>query len=144
MKYFKDNKQLILKYIYIFIMNILLFILCSFYFKSSQYKYLIMLLLNIISNMFIYYYKGTLKFKIYLDFILNILLSLILIIFINNSLDYCSVVFSLLFSNNIIFIRSRLSDNFIKRSIQYLMMFISSLLVLFIATFIFILIKKYL
>ena len=141
MKYLKDNKQLLLKYVYMFIMNILLFIICNFYFNSSQYKYLIMMLLNIISNMFIYYYKGTVKYKIYLDFILNITLSLILLLFINNTYDYCSVVFSLLFSNNIIFIRSRLSANFIKKSIQYLMMFIYSLLVLFIVTFIFILIK---
>ena len=143
MKYINENKQLLLKYMYIFIMNILLFIICNYYFKSSQYKFMIMLILDIIMDQVIYYYKGVKVFKVYLDFIFNLLISVLFILIINNTYDYCSAVFSILFANNIVFIRSRISDKFIKRSIQYLMMFIYSLLVLSICTFLFIILKKY-
>ena len=142
MKFIKKEKDLLLKYIYILIMNILLFILCNFYFKSSQYIYLILLLLNTVVSTIIYYFNGIKEFKVTLDFTFNFILSIILMFIIKNTYEYSSVLFTLLFSNNITFIRSRFSDNHIKKSIQYLMMFIYSLITLMISTFIYILIFK--
>ena len=139
MKYIKENRELLNKYLLILMSNILIYILCSYYFRTSKYIYVYVLFINIIFDMIIYYYNGTIKFKVYLDFILNIIISLILLSFINNIYDYYSIVFSLVFSNNIIFMRSRYRENIFIKSLQYLMIMIYSLIVLFIAGFIYLL-----
>ena len=141
MKYIKENKELLLKYLLVIITNIIISIMCNFYFKNTEYRYLIMLGLAVIIDFIIYYYKGTKVFNTYLDFITNFIIGLILIIFCKYQLDYASICFSLIFANNIIFMRSRYSDKFFKRSLQYLLILIFSIISLFINTLIFVLIK---
>ena len=129
MKYIKENKELLFKYFLVLISNILIYFICDFYFASN--KYIFMMVIAIIVDLIIYYYMGTKVFKYYLDFIVNFIVGCILIFLINDKIDYSSAVFSLVFANNIVFIRSRLSDKFIKESIQYLLMLIYSILCLF-------------
>lgn len=128
----KKNKELLLKYLFILISNIIIFIFINYYFKSSSYKELYMLFATIIMDMIIYYYKGIKKFIWYYDFLINFIIGIILLLFIKNNLYYATVLFSLVLSNNIIFIRSRLNTNFFKRSLQYILMFINTLISVFI------------
>ena len=139
MKYIKENKELLFKYFLVLISNILIYFICDFYFASN--KYIFMMVIAIIVDLIIYYYMGTKVFKYYLDFIVNFIVGCILIFLINDKIDYSSAVFSLVFANNIVFIRSRLSDKFIKESIQYLLMLIYSILCLFLTTLIYVLMK---
>ena len=136
------DKNLIKKYILIIISNLVLYLLSRYYLNFTDYKYLIMLVLVVIVDLFIYYYKEKIQFNLYLDFLTNLMISLILIIFNKNVLEYCSVVFSIVFANNIIFMRSRFSDKLFKRSIQYLMILIYSLITLFLSICLFTLIHK--
>ena len=99
------------------------------------------MVINIVMDLIIYNYKGTKKFVNYLDFIFNLILSMILIIPIKNTLEYSTILFTLVFTNNIIFIRSRLSNKFFIKSIQYLMMLLYSILTMFVSIFIYLLIK---
>ena len=64
-----NNKVLYLKYLFILISNILVYILCNFYFDT--YKYILMILITVAIDMFIYYYKKKSEFKFYLDIICN-------------------------------------------------------------------------
>ena len=128
----KENKELFLKYIFVLLSNILIYIFINFYFKSSSYKELYMLFSTIIIDMIIYYNKETKKFIWYYDFIINFVIGIILMIFIKDNLYYATVLFSLVLSNNIIFIKSRLNTNFFKRSLQYILMFINTLIIVFI------------
>ena len=47
-----NNKVLYLKYLFILISNILVYILCNFYFDT--YKYILMILITVVVDMFIY------------------------------------------------------------------------------------------
>lgn len=132
MKYIKNNKELLIKYLFIIISNILIYIICNFYFKTSMYKDIITLLIVVIVDMIIYYYKGTRKFIYYLDLLTNFIIGLILMLFIKDSLSYSNALFSLFFANNIIFMRSRFSDKFLKKTLQYLMIFIYTILTMFV------------
>lgn len=132
MKYVKDNKELLIKYLFIIINNILIHVICSFYFKTSMYKDIVILLIVVIVDMIIYYYKGTKKFIYYLDILTNFIIGLILMLFIKDSLSYSNALFSLFFANNIIFMRSRFSDKFLKKTLQYLMIFIYTILTIFV------------
>lgn len=133
------SKNLFLKYLFIIISNILIYILCNFYFDS--YKYVFMLLFSVVLDMFIYYYKGTIKYKFYYDIVCNFIVGLILLLFIKNEYNYMSVLFSLFLSNNVIFMRSRLSEKFFKKFLQYLLIFIYTIVCIFINVFVFILIN---
>lgn len=137
MKYIKENKELLLKYLLIIITNIIIYILCSFYFKTSTYKNIIMLLIVVILDMIIYHYKGTNKFNIYLDLITNILIGLILLILERNMLNYSNVLVSLFIANNIVFTRSRISEKFLKKTLQYIMILINTIICMFINLLIF-------
>ena len=95
MKYIKENKKLLLKYLFVIITNILLYIFCSFYLKNSTYKDIIMLLIVVIVDIVIYYYKGTKKFNLYLDLLCNIIVGFILLIFERNMLSYSKILVSL-------------------------------------------------
>lgn len=137
MTYLKNNKSLMMKYLLIIITNIIIYILCNFYFKASIYKDMIILLIVAIIDLIIYYYKGEKEFKFYLDLSTNFIIGLILMIFIRDSLSFSNAIFSLFFANNIIFMRSRFSDKFLKKTLQYLMIFIYTVLVMFINLLIF-------
>lgn len=128
MKYFKENKVLLEKYLLIIIFNIILYILNSFYLKNSDIGTIVMLILVFIFDMFIYYYKGTVTFKYYLDIICNILVGLLLTIIIDDYYIYSTNILSLFISNNIVFARSRLSNKFFKRSLQYMLIFLITIL----------------
>lgn len=137
MKYIKENKKLLLKYLLIVVSNIVLCILCSFYFKTSTYKNIIMLLLVIVLDMVIYYYKEKEKFNLYLDIVCNIIVGLILLIFERNMLSYSNILVSLFLANNIVFTRSRLSNKFFMKTLQYMMILINTIICMFINLLIF-------
>ena len=132
MKYIKDNKKLFSKYLMILVLNVLLFILCNFYFKNFKYCTIILLILIIISDMIIYYYKNPNKFIWYYDFILNMIVGFMIMIFVKDTVLLANNLFSIMFANNIVFMRSRFSDKFIKKSLQYLMILIYTILAMFI------------
>jgi len=128
MKYINDNKSLLIKYGLIIIFDIIIYILCNYYFKSSDTGYVIMLFVVFIFNLFIYNYKGQVLFKYHLDIICNLIVGIILLLFIKNNYSYIVVTFSLFLSNNIVFMKSRISDKILLRSIQYALIFLFTLL----------------
>ena len=128
MKYIKDNNKLLVKYGVIALLNIIVFILCDYYFKKSDTGYAIMLIAVFIINLFVYNYKEQIIFKYYLDIICNFLVGIILLIFIKNINLYIIVTFSLFLANNIVFMRSRISDKILLRSIQYALILMLTML----------------
>ncbi len=141
MKYLKDNKLLIIKYLFIFISNILIYYFSSFYLKNINNKEIIMFFIIFIIDYIIYFYKSKTRFKYIYDTILNILLSLILIIFEKNTYLYGINLFSIVLANNIVFMISRYNENIYKRTLQYLWILIGSIIVLIIGFSILIIIK---
>ena len=137
MKYFNENKMLLKKYGLIILFNILAYLLCNFYFNSSDTGYIIMLLVVLIFNLFVFNYKEKTKYKYYLDLLCNFLVGVILLLFIKNTNLYIIVTFSLYLSNNIVFMKSRLSEKIILRSIEYALIFLLTLLSTIISSFIF-------
>ena len=137
MNYIKNNSTLLKKYSMIVIFNIIIYILTSFYFKVSDTGTLIMLIINFLSNLFIYNYKGCVEFKYYLDIIFNTIIGLLLMIFIKDEYNYVTVTLSLFLGNNIVFMRSRVSDKFFKRSLQYILILLITFLNLLINYLIF-------
>ena len=137
MKYIKENKLLLLKYLFIIIINFLVYIFINFYFNSSMYKEIYMLFCVIVLDTIIYYYKEKTKFIWYFDYIVNLVVGFILLCFFKDIINYGTVLFSIILSNNIVFMRSRLSDKFLKKTFQYFFMFFSSILSLFISLCIF-------
>ena len=141
MKYINDNKIILKKYGYVMLFNILIYIIFNFYFKSSDTGFAIMLVIDFIINLFIYNYKDKIKYKYYLDIICNFIVGLILLLFIKNEYKYIIVIFSLFLSNNIVFMKSRLSDKLLLRSLQYMLIFLLTILCLLINLMLFYLIK---
>ncbi len=131
-----DNKVLYLKYLFILISNILVYILCNFYFDT--YKYIVMILITVGVDMFICYYKKKSEFKFYLDIICNFIVGLFLLVFIKNQYDYIGALFSLFLANNVVFMRSRINDKFLKKLLQYFLIFLYSVVCIFINVFIFV------
>ena len=128
MNYLKENKELLIKYLFIIISNILIYILSNFYFKNFEYSSIIMFLIVIAFDMFIYYYKGTKKFKIYLDIISCFVIGLILLLFIDDPIYYSCILFNLFFANNIAFMQSRKSEKVFLRGLQYLLIIFITIL----------------
>ncbi|MBQ3021300.1 MAG: hypothetical protein IJD92_03655 [Bacilli bacterium] len=128
MKWFKDNKQLLYKYLLVLIFNIILHILCNYYFKNSEYVSIYLLFAVLISNLIIYYIKGIVRYKYYLDIILNVILGFIIILFTKDFYIYSTSLFSIVLANNIIFMRSRLSEKLLKKTLQYLLILLISIL----------------
>ena len=120
-KYINENKNLILQYLYIIISNILVTILVNYYFKNFIYKDILLLGLVLIFDMVIYYYKGKNRFVFYLDLLVNIFVGLLILVSTNKLIDYSTILLSLFLANNIVYVRSRLSDSFIKMTLQYFM-----------------------
>lgn len=120
-KYINENKNLILQYLYIIISNILVTILVNYYFKNFIYKDILLLALVLIIDMVIYYYKGKNRFVFYLDLLVNIFVGLLILVSTNKLIDYSTMLLSLFLANNIVYVRSRLSDSFIKMTLQYFM-----------------------
>lgn len=127
MKYFNENKNLLMKYSLIILFNIISYLLCNYYFKSSDTGYVIMLLIVFIFNLLIWNYKEKTKFKYYLDLSCNFIIGLLLMLFIKNINIYMIVTFSLFLSNNIVFMKSRLSEKLLLRSIEYALIFLLTL-----------------
>ena len=135
------NKDLILQYLYIVISNLLLTIFVNYYFKNFIYKDILLLVLVLIFDMIIYYYKGKNKFIFYLDLFVNIIIGLLILLFTNKLVDYSNMLLSLFLANNIVYVRSRLSDSFIKMTLQYFMVLVYTVLGMFINIMIFYFIK---
>lgn len=140
-KYIKENKNLLIKYLLIIVSNIVLVILNNFYLKNNIYKNMILLFIIVIIDLIICNYKQKVKFKWYLDLIVNFIIGLILMFITNNIIDYSIILLSLYLANNIIFVRSRYSDKFSKRMLQYIMIFIYTILIMFINIFIYMIFK---
>ena len=132
MKYIKDNKKLLIKYLILLILNVVVTILCNYYFKDVRYKDIILLFVVVICDLVIYYFKGIVKYIWYLDIICNFIVGLVCMIFIKDMYNYTSVLLSLFLANNIIFMRSRYSDKIYKKFIQYIKIFIYTILCMFI------------
>ena len=141
MKYLKDNNQLLMKYLLIIVFNVILFIFTNFYLKDFEYKLLVLMGVVVLVDMIIYYLKGTIKFITRYDFIANFISGLILMLFLKDDLEYSKVILSVFFGNNIVFIRSRFSDNFLKRSGQYALILINTILSMFLSLAIYTIIK---
>ena len=139
MNFIKKNKDLLFKYLLILVSNIIINILCDFYLRNFVYKDIILLIIIVIVDLIIYYYKGIKKFVSYIDLIVNIIIGFILMLFIDNNIEYANKLFSVFLANNIIFERSRLSDKFFKKFVQYFMILIYTLIAMFINILTFIL-----
>ena len=137
MKYINENKELLLKYLFIIITNIILYIFCGFYFKNFIYKDIMLLLCIVVIDMIIYYYRGKLKFNLHLDLLCNIIVGFILLIFERNMLSYSKVLVSIYIANNIIFTRSRLSDNFWIKGLQYGSILVNTIISMYINIMVF-------
>lgn len=135
------NKDLILQYLYIVISNLLLTIFVNYYFKNFIYKDILLLVLVLIFDVIIYYYKGKNKFIFYLDLFVNIIIGLLILLFTSKLVDYSNMLLSLFLANNIVYVRSRLSDSFIKMTLQYFMVLVYTVLGMFINIMIFYFIK---
>lgn len=118
--YINNNKELIKKYILIILTNIIIYILGSFYFKNLEYKDILIFLLILIISTVIYFYKGTKKFRYELDIVSNVITGLLLIPFIKKDIDYSTILFTILFSNNIVYMKSRANEKLLFRGLQYL------------------------
>ncbi len=136
MNIFIKNKTLIYKYLCILISNILLSILCNFYLKNFVYKDVILILLVVISDLIIYLYKDKCKFKYLYDFIFSIILGL-LFMFIRDKNLYVMTLFILFMGNNIIFMKSRISEKVLKKGLQYFLIPIISFIEVFLSGFIY-------
>lgn len=132
MKKLQENKVLLKKYLLIITFNIIIYILTSFYLKTSDTQTLVMLFIILIGDLIIYNYKEKVVFKYYLDILSNIIVGFLLFIFIKDDYVYLITILSIFISNNIVFMRSRISDKFLKRSLQYLLIFLITLLCMFI------------
>ena len=133
MKYIKDNKVLLLKYLSVIISNILIYILVSFYFKSVSNNFLIMCVVAIIVDIIIFNVKEKVKCVYLLDFITSIVVGLLLGLFIKNDLMFSTIMFSLMFGNNIIFMKTRDKDEKImKRMFNYLMIIVVTIISMFV------------
>lgn len=130
------NKLLLRKYLLILISNILIVIFSNFYLVSSEYKDLIELLVLIIISFLIYIYKEKLEYNYILDFLICFILGLIFM-FIKDKMIYVYTIFNVDLANNIFFMKSRLSDKFIKKSFQYALIFVITVLEVFINGFIY-------
>lgn len=137
MNYIRENKELLFKYLLIIISNIIICIFTNFYLKNYIYKDLVMLLVTVVINTLIYYYRGTKVFKVYFDFVTNFIVGLILMFYTKDMLIYGTILFSLFFSNNIVFVKSRLSEKYIIKTLQYLMILIYTIISMFINLLIF-------
>ncbi len=134
------NKNLLLKYLSIFIMNIVLVIFVNFYLNKFEYSILILLFLVVIMDSIIYYYNDECRFNPILDILLNFIVGFILMWFIKNINIYSNTLFSIFFANNIVFMRSRYSDKFYKRFFQYIMIFVYTILCLLVNNVLFLVI----
>lgn len=132
MNYIKERKVLLLKYLSIIVGNILLYILCNYYFNGWTYKDILLLLLVVVVDMIIYSYKEKKVCEPYLDMLTNLIVGFILMFFIDNNVVYSNVLLSIVFPNNIVFMRSRYSDKKWKKFLQYLMILIYTIISLFI------------
>lgn len=133
MKFIKNNKDLLIKYLSVIVSNILIYILISFYFRSMEHNFLIMCILSIVANTIIFNYKEKVKTNYWLDLLCCIVVGIVLNILIDSDLMYSTILFTMFFSNNVVFMRSRLEDKFIKRMIQYLMILFITILAMFIS-----------
>ncbi len=142
MKFLKENKKLILKYLFILISNILIYILCNYYLRNLEYKEFIMLFVILIVDFIIYYYKGIVKFNYYLNLLVSLITNIILLFFIKNEYLYGINVFSIGFANNFIYMRNRTNDKLSHNIFQYILLLLNSLLILFIGLCLFFMLKK--
>jgi len=69
MKYIRDNKVMLLKYLSVVVSNILLYILVSFYFRNVENNFLILFVVVAIFDYIIFNYKDKIKYNYLLDII---------------------------------------------------------------------------
>lgn len=132
MKYLKDNKVLLLKYLGVIVSNILIYILVSFYFKNIENNFLIMCVFAIGFNIFIFYYKEKVICKYYLDLLCCIISGFILNFFIRNDLMYSTILFTLFFANNVIFMKNRKEGKVLSKMLNYLLVLVITVVAMFV------------
>jgi len=133
MKYIRDNKVMLLKYLSVVVSNILLYILVSFYFRNVENNFLILFVVVAIFDYIIFNYKDKIKYNYLLDIICCIFSGIILNFFIKIDLLYSINIFCIYFPNNIIFMKSRESNKFFGRLLQYLITVIITIFVMYIS-----------
>ena len=132
MKYLKDNKVLLLKYLGVIVSNILIYILINFYCKNIENNFLIMCVVAIGVNIFIFYYKEKVICKYYLDLLCCVVSGFILYFFIKDDLMYSTILFTLFFANNVIFMKNRKEGKALSRMFSYLLVLVITILAMFV------------
>ena len=141
MKYLKENKSLLLKYLLIIISNILVYILSSYYFRNFEFGSIIMFILVVIVDMLIYHYKGKKVFKVYLDILCCFIIGLLMFFLLYNVIIYSYFLFNLFFANNIVFMYSRKSEKIFIKALQYISVMLITLLCMFLNILLFLIIQ---
>ena len=141
MKYLRENKILLIKYLMIIIFNTIIYVLSNYYFRDYEYGSIIMFIIIVISGLIIYKYKEKLRFKIYLDIICCFITGLLLYIFIDDAIMYSYYLFNIFFANNIVFMISRKSEKIFIRGLQYLSIIFITILAMFLDLLFFLLIQ---
>ena len=131
MNYLKDNKVLLLKYLGVIVSNILIYILVSFYFKSVENNFLIICVFAIGFNIFIFYYKEKVICKYYLDLLCCVVSGFILNFFIKDDLIYSTILFTLFFANNVIFMKNRKEGKVLSKMFSYLLVLVITVVAMF-------------
>ena len=131
MNYLKDNKVLLLKYLGVIVSNILIYILVSFYCKNIENNFLIMCVVAIGFNIFIFYYKEKVICKYYLDLLCCVVSGFILNFFIKDDLIYSTILFTLFFANNVIFMKNRKEGKVLSKMFSYLLVLVITVVAMF-------------
>ena len=132
-EYIKNNKIILLKYLYIIISNILIYILTSYYLRNIENNFLVTFFIVIISNIIILNYKQKIKCIYYLDFISCVIIGIILNFFIKTDLTYSTIIFTIFFANTISFNRTRNEEKILKKLLQYLLVILTTIFSMFIS-----------
>ena len=131
MNYLKDNKVLLLKYLGVIVSNILIYILINFYCKNIENNFLIMCVVAIGFNIFIFYYKEKVICKYYLDLLCCVVSGFILNFFIKDDLIYSTILFTLFFANNVIFMKNRKEGKVLSKMFSYLLVLVITVVAMF-------------
>ena len=131
MNYLKDNNVILLKYLGVIVSNILIYILVSFYFKSVENNFLIICVFAIGFNIFIFYYKEKVICKYYLDLLCCVVSGFILNFFIKDDLIYSTILFTLFFANNVIFMKNRKEGKVLSKMFSYLLVLVITVVAMF-------------
>ena len=132
MKFIKENKVLLLKYLGVILSNLLIYILINFYFKNMEYNFLIMCVVAICVDIFIFYYKEKVISKYYLDLVCCIISGFLLNFLIKDDVIFSTIMFSFFFANNVIFMKNKKDSKFIGKMLKYLLVLVITVIAMFV------------